>query len=231
MKKEYTCANCGQKFYRYTSTVRNIKRVFCSKKCVYEYQKYALLGDNNPGYKTGKYCNKTCICGNPKDTRSNKCSECARKGFKRDTNRTPDGWALEIKSDEEIIAAVKECNSITAVSNYLNVSRGWVADRIKKLNINSNHFIKCSHRPNRKNDILCENSKVTHGTLRKFVLKHDLIEYICCECGQGSDWKGKPIILELHHINGNNRDNRLDNLVFLCPNCHTQTETHRGRKS
>ena len=39
----------------------------------------------------------------------------------------------------------------------------------------------------------------------------------------------KKIVLELHHKNGHSKDNRLENIVFLCPNCHSQTTTHRGR--
>ena len=42
---------------------------------------------------------------------------------------------------------------------------------------------------------------------------------------------GKPIPLELHHINGINTDNRLENLKFLCPNCHAFTDTYRGKNT
>ena len=35
--------------------------------------------------------------------------------------------------------------------------------------------------------------------------------------------------VELDHVNGNNRDNRLENLRFLCPNCHSQTDTYKGK--
>lgn len=51
---------------------------------------------------------------------------------------------------------------------------------------------------------------------------------VCQSCGL-SEWMGKAIPLEIHHINGENRDNRLDNLILLCPNCHAQTEHYRGR--
>ena len=44
-----------------------------------------------------------------------------------------------------------------------------------------------------------------------------------------TEWQGKPIPLELHHINGDNTDNRLENLQLLCPNCHAQTETYGGK--
>lgn len=51
----------------------------------------------------------------------------------------------------------------------------------------------------------------------------------CCErCGL-SEWRGQPLALQLHHINGDGLDNRLDNLEVLCPNCHSQTDNWGGR--
>ena len=48
----------------------------------------------------------------------------------------------------------------------------------------------------------------------------------CAECGQGSEWNGKPLQLQIDHISGEYWDNRIENLRYLCPNCHTQTPTH-----
>jgi len=72
--------------------------------------------------------------------------------------------------------------------------------------------------------ILVEDSNYSSNDLRKRLLKEGYKEYKCEKCGR-SEWEGEQIPLELHHINGNHYDNRLENLQILCPNCHTQTTT------
>jgi hypothetical protein len=52
-----------------------------------------------------------------------------------------------------------------------------------------------------------------------------------CECCGLTEWLGKEIPLELHHINGDHFDNHLENLKVLCPNCHAFTDNYSGRAS
>ena len=63
--------------------------------------------------------------------------------------------------------------------------------------------------------------------IKLFILRHHLLEYKCANCGCDGNWQGGTISLELHHINFIHDDNRLENLMFLCPNCHALTETQR----
>ena len=64
--------------------------------------------------------------------------------------------------------------------------------------------------------------------LKRRLLAEGLKTSRCEECGV-AEWRGRPLSMALHHINGDGRDNRLENLQLLCPNCHSQTENFSGR--
>lgn len=72
---------------------------------------------------------------------------------------------------------------------------------------------------------LCKNSTRATGRIKDFIIRENLLEYKCGCCGNEGTWLDKPLTLQLDHINGINNDHRLENLRFLCPNCHTQTNT------
>lgn len=78
-------------------------------------------------------------------------------------------------------------------------------------------------------DILIKNSPVSRSGLKTYIVNSQLLDdSICSECGI-LEWNGASISLHLDHINGINNDNRIENLRFLCPNCHSQTETYCRR--
>lgn len=80
-------------------------------------------------------------------------------------------------------------------------------------------------------EILVENSTHTNrGCLKQRLFKEGLLKNECSRCGIGPEWQGEPLTLQLDHINGVNNDNRIDNLRILCPNCHSLTETHSGKR-
>lgn len=76
-------------------------------------------------------------------------------------------------------------------------------------------------------EVFVENSSYNPSKLRPRLLRMGWV-YECSIC-RLSDWLGAPITLHVDHINGRHSDHRLENLRFLCPNCHQQTSTWGNR--
>jgi hypothetical protein len=77
-------------------------------------------------------------------------------------------------------------------------------------------------------ELLVVGRKTNRSHLKHRLLKEGLKENRCEWCGL-TEWRGKPLNMALHHVNGDGRDNRLVNIIFLCPNCHAQTPNYGGR--
>lgn len=79
------------------------------------------------------------------------------------------------------------------------------------------------------NEVFIKNSPVTQKVLRGYIERHSVIEYKCQSCGCDGHWQNGQISLEVDHIDGDNSNNEISNLRYLCPNCHALTETYRGK--
>ena len=143
-------------------------------------------------------------------------------------------------SDEEFIKIVEEADSYSDCLRSLGLgtnggsSTDTLKRRIRELNCDISHFGQ--HPKGGGNSIkqpmeqiLVENSTyVGIARLKERLVKEGILEYKCAECGI-SKWNNKYLSLHLDHINGINNDHRIENLRFLCPNCHSQTDTYAGK--
>lgn len=73
-------------------------------------------------------------------------------------------------------------------------------------------------------NVFVKNPRASVSHVRRLARIH-VTPYQCKKCENPGEWMGEPVTLQLDHINGDNSDQRIDNLRWLCPNCHSQTET------
>ena len=117
--------------------------------------------------------------------------------------------------------------------NHTHISR-----RIKAYGIDTSHFQVPIRRGERRSPRTPEGILVEQTAPHARRIQSDRLKWAmtalgvrehCALCGTEGVWRGHPLPLEVDHIDANWRDNRIENLRFLCPNCHSTTDSYRGR--
>ncbi|MFL9658931.1 HNH endonuclease signature motif containing protein [Streptomyces sp. PB17] len=147
-------------------------------------------------------------------------------------------WTREILQ-EAVSASTNMCEVLRHLG--LEVVGGHhthISRRIKAYDIDIAHFQMPTRkgkpwRPRTPERVLIEQSpsqarRIPSDRL-KWAMRTTGTPEQCALCGTGTAWRGRPLPLEVDHIDGNWQDNRIENLRFLCPNCHSTTDNYRGR--
>lgn len=135
-------------------------------------------------------------------------------------------------SKEDLQKIVKNCTSMRELERklgYQSIGNNGktIQNYLDQLNISTEHFTglpkgTISRTPQ---NTFIKNSTATQAVLRRMYTKGNYSPYKCAICGQEPIWNGKPLTLTLDHINGDNHDDRLENLRWICPNCDRQLPT------
>lgn len=137
------------------------------------------------------------------------------------------------ETKEEFVRAIEMTQSMRAAARHLGMSY----DVFKRLAhsyglFNPNPAGKGRTKPKvfktREDVFKIFNYDIGRHIVKEWYLLEN--EYKCSNCSI-SEWNKAHLVLELEHINGDRRDNRIENLTILCPNCHSQTRTFRKRKN
>lgn len=165
--------------------------------------------------------------------------------FQIDTSHfPPPAGPDKVISERQLRSTVSESTSMAGVLRCLQLpdngtSRRWLRRRVAAYDISTAHFTGQGHflgvpSPNRKSaDEILRQLDVGAPRTKRSLLHRSLQEkglpYVCGRCGTGELWQGRKLVLEIDHINGDRLDNRIENLRYLCPSCHSQTNTFAGR--
>ena len=145
--------------------------------------------------------------------------------------------------EKDLIQAVKMSGSIRQVLLQLHLKEAGgnyvtIKQEIAQLKLQTTHWHGQAWNKGKKvpkktlyplKDILKRDSSFQSFKLKKRLFNEKIKKPQCEICGWAQKSSDGRIPVELDHINGDRRDNRINNLRILCPNCHSLQTTHRGK--
>ena len=138
-----------------------------------------------------------------------------------------------IEKRGDILLMVENNESKANICKFLNCKPETLNSYLNKLNIDysGNKGLKGKKISSNRISVYdyIEKDVVSASKLRKLLIRDGLKEKKCECCGL-DEWMGKPIPLELHHIDENRFNNKLENLKILCSNCHMQEHNYSNSK-
>ncbi|MFG2883853.1 HNH endonuclease [Streptomyces sp. NPDC048297] len=153
--------------------------------------------------------------------------------FEREVKWTRDVLQKAVSASTNMCEVLRFLGLEVVGGHHTHISR-----RIKAYGIDTSHFQVQPRRggvqhPRRPESLLIEQSSAharrIHSDRLKWAMTALGVQERCALCGIEAVWQGCPLPLEVDHISGDWRDNRIENLRFLCPNCHSTTDSYRGR--
>lgn len=177
-----------------------------SKEVVIRYCKHcnAVLDDITPSKKQNIFCGHSCAA---------KHSNANRPPRAKTTKRT----RTVVSGAEPIVYKLKDikncvwCQVVLTKTQTLYCTLRCQADHRFKLSLDK--WLSTGEAP-------------SNSAIRKYITHLDGYKCSCCSL---SDWNNKPITLEVEHIDGNSDDDSRENVCLICPNCHSQTDTYKGK--
>ncbi|MFJ4337298.1 HNH endonuclease signature motif containing protein [Streptomyces sp. NPDC088915] len=150
-------------------------------------------------------------------------------------------WTREVL-EEAVAASTNMCEVLRRLGvEVVGGQHTHISRRVRAFGIDTSHFVASTRTENMRfnqrrrtpAEVLVEDesphARRSTGKRIKEALQESGVENRCALCGNEALWLGEPLSLEVDHIDGNWRNNRIENLRLLCPNCHSTTDSYRGR--
>lgn len=156
-------------------------------------------------------------------------------------------WTMPLDQFKQIVASSTSLSDILRACGIRPVGHNSLTlkKRLKEEGIDYSHIMLgrsaafkrgvIGYRPQSKTleqcmeTVFIAHSEGSKNSVRKYLRRYKLIEERCRDCPLTDTWQHKPLTLQLEHISGDSFDDRLENLCWLCPNCHSQTDTYTGK--